>query len=625
MSSILFDRWPSVLLKPFDTLGRRLVILFACVLLPPTILSLYLAWNAFEEQSDRARLSVRQLASLVSAYERDFFSDTERLLFNLTSDPVIKSLGKGNCEQILRRAVETFPEYMSFSATDREGTVICTTAETSSLENVSHRTWFQDAVNNPGFTLSDYTASQDLAEPVIVAAARIYGDNGEVRGVVYVEINLQWLNLFVRASGVPAEGSVFLLDKNGIVLTSRQFNLGAREAGVPDAATLQHVVDRTLTDFEAIGVDGQKRVYSSVSLPHGNVIVLFGLPSATTFGWIQRDLLMRMLSLAAIWLAGIFAAVIGARLWVTRWISRLRRTARAYSCGDFSARIDFDHAPVELRDLGTTLANMAERLQVREKDLNQSLEQKDTLLKEIHHRVKNNLQTISSLLNIQLRSVSSEQAHQALEEVQTRVRALALVHNYLYESDDVRFVDLKLFVGELCHVLHETLCGARRNITIECDVDETVISSERAVPIALLITEAVTNSYKHAFPKNRAGKISVVIRKLDERTAMLHLRDDGIGFGSSGVLPAKPDPANGIGTSLISSFARQLGEDLKFSGPPGTEISLRVRLRHGQPIKQVDVGPSSSKYSKGMRSDHEDSHDPNRSNLGSKMRSFSKA
>jgi two-component sensor histidine kinase len=558
---------------------RRLAVLFAVVLLPPTALSLYLAWNAFEEHSDKARLSVRQFASLVSAYERDFFNDTQRLLVNLAADPAIRTMARPECQEVLQRALENFPEYISISATEKDGTVKCTTSETGTLANLTHRSWFQEAIASPGFTLSDYTVSQDLAEPVIVAASPIRDDDNEIQGVLHIDIDLDWLSLFVRASGVPPEGSVFLLDKNGIVLTSSKFELDQTEAAMPNAATLQQVVDRKLVDFEAIGNDGQMRVYSSVALPHGNVIVLFGLPSATTLGWIERDLLARLLSLAAIWLAGILAAIIGTRLWVTRWVSQLRRTARAYSRGDFSARVDFSRAPVELRDLGNTLVNMADRLEARENDLRSSLAQKDTLLKEIHHRVKNNLQTITSLLNIHLRSVTSAQAHQALEEVQTRVRALALVHHYLYESEDVRVVELRLFVGELCQVLHDTLSGAERPIRIEADVHNITIASERAVPIALLITEAVTNAYKHAFPDGRAGKILVAIHTLDETSALLTIRDDGVGYGAGTDLSTTVVAGRGVGMSLISAFARQLGEDLEVSGPPGTTIALKLRLR----------------------------------------------
>jgi len=620
----VLERFTATILNPFDSLGRRLVVLFAVVLLPPTLLSVYLAWSAFEEHSDKARLSVRHLASLVSAYERDFFNDTRRLLINLAADPAIKQMAMPECETVLRRALENFPEYMNISATTRTGTIICTTSESLDLENINHRSWFQEAVASPGFTLSDYTVSQNLAEPAIVAASPVRDDDNEIQGVLHAEINLEWLNLFVRASGIPPDGSVFLLDKNGIVLTSPKYNLGPAEAGVPDTTTLQKVVEREITDFEAIGNDGQKRVYSSVTLPHGNVIVLFGLPSATTLGWIERDLLTRILSLAAIWLAGILAAVIGVRLLVTRWVFELRRAARSYSCGDFSARFDFNRAPVELRDLGTTLVTMADRLRAREKDLHKSLEQKDTLLKEIHHRVKNNLQTITSLLNIQMRSVASNQAHQALREVQTRVRALALVHHYLYESEDVHVVDLKLFVGELCQVLRDTLCGTEQKIRIETDVHNITIASERAVPIALLITEAITNAYKHAFPDDRTGRIMIAIHKLDAKTAMLMISDDGIGYGTGDKVSTAFRPDQGVGTSLIAAFARQLGEDLRFTGPPGTTISLRLRLRARPVVDDADPSRAGLENTAKANTGDQAPLSPS-SRIGAEGRSFGKA
>lgn len=574
----MWVRLPWALSHPFDSLRRRLAVLFAVVLLPPTVLSLYLAWTAFQEQTERARLSVRQFAVLVSSYERDFFRDTQRLLSSLAAEPAIKSIDPQECQKVLARTQESFPEYVSISASDRSGTVICTTSEKLVKANVANRNWFADALINRNFTLSDYTLSQDSAVPVIVAASPIRDEENKVTGVLHIDIDLDWLSLFVRGAGLPADGTVFLLDQNGVILASPRYIFEPTEAGLPDAETLQKVVQRKLIDFDAIGADGHKRVYSSVALPHGNVLVLFGLPAATTLGWIERDLLIRMLSVAAIWLAGIFAAGIGTRLWVTRWIAQLVRTARAYSRGDFSAPVKLERAPVELRDLGATLVNMAERIEAREEDLRQSLEQKDTLLKEIHHRVKNNLQTITSLLNIHMRSVPTEGAHQALEELQTRVRALSLAHRYLYESEDVRVVDLQLFVGELCQVLHDTLGGAQRQIAIEADVHNITISSERAVAIALLITEAITNSFKHAFPNSRPGRISVGLHRIDETTGLLRISDDGVGRQDALEESELGVSGQGVGISLISAFARQLGDDLKIEGPPGTTISLRLRL-----------------------------------------------
>jgi two-component sensor histidine kinase len=205
------------------------------------------------------------------------------------------------------------------------------------------------------------------------------------------------------------------------------------------------------------------------------------------------------------------------------------------------------------------------------------------------------------------------------------VRALALVHHYLYESEDVRVVELRLFVGELCQVLHDTLSGAGRQIRIEADVHNITIPSERAVPIALLITEAVTNAYKHAFPDGRAGKISVAIHTLDETSALLTIGDDGVGYNVGEDLPTAVVAGQGVGMSLISAFARQLGEELEVSGSPGTTISLRLRLQAKPEAEDAAVDTADSEATSAASSDTAAASPSAPPSLGAEARSFGKA
>ena len=239
----MFDKFGAELFSPFDSLRRRLAILFAVVLLPPTALSLYFAWSAFEVQSDKARLSVRQYAILVSAYERDYFRDIQRLLTTLATEPSIKQMDVRECREVLDRALEGFPEYVSISASEPGGTVICTTAESARTANVADRTWFRDVLVNRAFTISDYTVSQNSGEPVIVAASPIRNDDNEIRGVLHIDIDLDWLSLFVRGAGLPAQGTLFLLDKNGTILASPKYSFEPSEGG-PDVFVHVTAVER---------------------------------------------------------------------------------------------------------------------------------------------------------------------------------------------------------------------------------------------------------------------------------------------------------------------------------------------------------------------------------------------
>ena len=244
--------------------------------------------------------------------------------------------------------------------------------------------------------------------------------------------------------------------------------------------------------------------------------------------------------------------------------------AGAYGRGNYAEKHDFAEAPRELRDLGDTLALMAHRIEVREEELRSSLNQKDIILREIHHRVKNNLQIVSSLLNIRGSGVASEDAQTALGEVKAHVRALALVHRHLYESDDVQRVDLRAFMSELCHSMLAVLSGPSRNVSLEIDIPQFTIATDRAIPLALLVTEAMTNAVKHAFPNGRQGRIAVTFVPEGTGGGTLTVADDGIGLSRA----AREE--SGIGLRLIEAFARQIDGTLSYDGPPGTTIRVRI-------------------------------------------------
>jgi len=326
-------------------------------------------------------------------------------------------------------------------------------------------------------------------------------------------------------------------------------------------------------------------VFASVALPHGNVTVLFGMPTTSAVGWLQQDLINRILGLAAILVAGLGAAWLGTRFLVTRWTSALRQLARAYGQGSYSEKVSFVNAPRELRDLGETLTLMAQRIEVREEELRSSLEQKNIILKEIHHRVKNNLQIVSSLVNIRGTGISGDVERAALNEVKAHVRALALVHRHLYEGEDVQRVDLRSFMTELCQSVMAGLSRPSQNVRLDVSIPEFMISTDRAVPIALLVTEAMTNSLKHAFPDRRSGRIRVTFEQTGPSVGVLTVADDGVG------LPAKSASSPGLGQQLIEAFAKQIGGHLTISGPPGTEVKVTVDDRAEAPPDATDAAP----------------------------------
>lgn len=204
-----------------------------------------------------------------------------------------------------------------------------------------------------------------------------------------------------------------------------------------------------------------------------------------------------------------------------------------------------------------------------------SLAEKETLLHEIHHRVKNSLQMISSLLNLQ--ADASPAAREALLQSQARIQAIAMVHEGLYRSQSTSHIDFDAYLRELIgHTAHAHL-AANRDICFEIDVSRVRLGIDRAVPCGLLVSELVTNALKHAFEGRRTGKVIVQLSKDEEGMVSLVVADDGIGLPPSVDL----DTLDGktLGLDLVQTFAKQLGANVVVERTEGTRYQFTFEGR----------------------------------------------
>jgi two-component sensor histidine kinase len=399
---------------------------------------------------------------------------------------------------------------------------------------------------------------------------------------------------------------IYLLDRYGAVLTGLEHPLETNERGMPARAIAELIDGQRLTTVDAKGRDGVDRFYAVTPMRAGALFILVGLPASETAGWLRQDLPIELTGILAMWAAGVLAAWLGTRIIVTRWTRRLTDTAKEMSMGDLSVRADLAGAPIEIRRVGDTLGEMAARLEAQRRDLHAALDEKDTLLREIHHRVKNNLQTVISLLNLQTKGIRLESARLALQQLKMRIQALGLVHRHLYESDNLKTVDLKTFLGELCRLLQDGSGVPYWRVRVDLDIAPVSLQIERAIPLALLVTELVTNSFKHAFPNGRVGTIGVKLT-VENDTILLTVADDGVGT-SPPQSENSGEERSGLGLVLTQALAKQLGGTLATSGPPGTATSLSFPLNpppHGSPADldestatgkdaEMDSAPASS-------------------------------
>jgi PAS domain S-box-containing protein len=208
-----------------------------------------------------------------------------------------------------------------------------------------------------------------------------------------------------------------------------------------------------------------------------------------------------------------------------------------------------------------------------EEQIRASLREKEVLFKEVHHRVKNNLQLICSILALQASRLKDHAAASALAESQNRVRAMALVHETLYRSRDVASVRLAPHVESLCAHLYRSYGVDPDRVAIEVDVADVAPDLDRSIRYGLIINELVSNAIKHAFPGGRAGRITVRLTTQPGGCATLTVADDGIGMPAA----FDPDCADSLGLQLVADLTYQLGGTLTLGRDGGTNIAIRFR------------------------------------------------
>jgi PAS domain S-box-containing protein len=206
------------------------------------------------------------------------------------------------------------------------------------------------------------------------------------------------------------------------------------------------------------------------------------------------------------------------------------------------------------------------------RELESLVRERTVLLKEIHHRVKNNLTVIASLLNMTAESTASGEAKAALGDSQRRVHSMALIHEHLYGSGHLDRINFAKYARELVDGLYAALVAEPGRISLKVDVDPIEIGIERAVPCALILNELLTNAFKYAFPDGRTGEICVSLHEPETGPLVLSIEDDGIGL-RAGRLTARDSKS--LGFRIVGILTKQLGGSIEQLAGPGTRIVLR--------------------------------------------------
>jgi two-component sensor histidine kinase len=540
--------------EPGWTLRQRLQIIITLALLPVILVSLF-------QGVARARLDIAnvhdrllQSAQTVAGGDENLLAAAEQVLRAVGSLSDVRGMN-GNCDGMLSDTLIGVRYFSNLTRIDAQGRVVCSAMALAKGLSVGDYAVFRAAQKTSGMAVSNELISRVTGQRVIGAMLALQKADGSFDGTVAITLDVHWIDYMMRAAKLPKGAVVAVYDRSGKVIATNNADVGAAIAksalaagGDPDTVS------------SAVDSRGDLWRYGNAPLIGNSIFVAFAMGESRLFGptylHVGLDFALPILMIGFAW----FAIWLATDRQVTQWIAYLRRIAAAYRSGHYAIRPDLADAPAEFKLLGDALSEMAEGIQDRDRRLRENVEMKTTLIKEIHHRVKNNLQIVMSLLSIQANQVKDPGAKDALVQAQTRINALALVHRILNELEDQSFLDIKQLLEELSH----QIAGGMSNeqVRVEVDVPSRVVTGSVAVALALFTVEALTNIFKHAFPNEKQGVIRVTMTDAGGGKLRLAIADDGIGF-------AMDSTGKSVGSRLIKTFGLQLGGVSSVHSEPG--------------------------------------------------------
>lgn len=524
-----------------STIRVRLLAALAAALLPVLLLGALQSAIAFQREGQTLRQNLGFAAERSAATARARMESADVLLQTLAPGAV-----GFQCAQRLADVTARIPGYLNLVRFDRLGRVVCAAGSVPVDPERARRPWFRELAGGRDFAITRVPGPAYAREPSVITAARATGYDGAFDGAFAAVISLSSLQPPLTDPTLPKGAEVGLVEKTGRYISTTDPGAFPR---LP--ADWRQKVDArgTLVWYGRDGKD-RRRVYSAAPVVGDEVYVVLSAQSPGILSWARLNPLTGIVfPLLTFGLALLAVSMVAERV-VIRWIAYLQRIAALYARGRLSVRpVQAEQMPQEIRDLAETLEDMADALVSRDASLRDSLAQKDALMREIHHRVKNNLQVISSLLNMQQRSLTDPAARSAMSDTRQRITALALIYRALYQGPDLKRVDLRPFLEELTAQLINGELAHGHAVRTELSVDPLVIDPDRLAPLALFAVEAITNAQKHAFAA-RGGTLRLEFRVRGEE-AELQISDDGQAAEDALV-------STGVGRTLMTAFARQL-------------------------------------------------------------------
>jgi two-component sensor histidine kinase len=569
------------------SLRRRLAVLVAFALLPPLLLTIYntARWQVVVDENAR----VLALAdSKLVASELEQVIDNARLVLEFLGKHPAVPANEAECTQYFKTAVDEFPVYSAAAMIDADGHFHCASEPVADNTDVRDQAFFRTPAETGRLAVTAF-ASDPLTHASTIGISLPFQTRPDApAGVLLLVLNADELGRVIAVPPAHWPRRVMVLDSSGQLIFALP-HLQRR-----DSAALAHkslaqlsAEDAHTLDTGQGGADGQIVGYTRTSAQYGNFAVLVAFERADALKE-ARDIaapgLILGIMTALIAIGGVWIAT---HILIVRPIGALMDAARRREAGDRNIQFPLFDSDTELAHLSAVLRRMAAKL-------DQMIDQKTLLLRELQHRVMNSLNLLASVLDMQGRGRDTlpEVRHQ-LAQARNRIVAIGQIYRYLYETDNPDDVDVAALLRDVCAQAEKAYAG-EVHLAIDVEAVPLVVSGRDGIALAMLTHELITNTIKHAYGEGESGHARLVLEAASNGGYDFRYADFGRG------LPADFDLAqsSSLGMKMVASTARQFGGELQIRRlDPGTEFVLHL---------SPDIGSREGGPPKAPKEPHED-------------------
>ncbi len=541
-----------------DRLGFRLIALLSVALLPLGLIAILQTYRVLDESAQRTDAAMIGDTVEAASFERELIQTAigAAEAFAVSMPQIGDS--EESCSVPFANFVEGHAEYVFAGFIRPDGQLICSSNGRTDLNFSGYGPW-ERTVEDQSIRVSVSQRGRASGEAVVVVTVPVFED-GEFAGGIPLSISLRTLlqRSFPIVEG-PAPIDVITFNADGDVLTS-VVGFDTISERLPLNRALAALSSPEPIVFRDEAEDGTDRTYTVVPLIGETVFAMAVWPrdgGATVLDVIP---LPTILFPVLMWLASLAVAYFAVHRLVIRHVRHLRHQIRVFS----SARRILPEPvpadmPSELREVGEAFDTMTRRILADEADLANSLHDKNVLLKEVHHRVKNNLQLITSIVNMQIRQSRSNEATDMLKRLQDRVLGLSIIHRNLYHASSLSKVRADILVREMVNEILMRALGHHSGVRITHALDTTVLYPDQAVPLALMANETITNALKFlGRPETGEAWVDVKMHRLPDGRVELVVQNS---LGEP-LAQTKSSEASGLGAQLMRAFTTQLGAEL---------------------------------------------------------------